>query len=365
MDVKGRLSWCGPCPPVKRTERLAGILEKEAVLRVGWAGGDEPTAAMKGGAMNEPVVVLVHLRESLAPYRRLLCDSEQVTYRFCRDRVDVEREIGLAHVILGTISFPAALLRKAERLCWFQVAGAGVDAVAESEALPPQVLLTRVDTGFGVPIAEYVLGHLLALTQRVDQVRIHQFARRWETLRTERLSGTTMGIAGTGAVGRVVAKRARALEMRTVGLSRRGAPVDGFDRVLDSKSFNTFLSELDSLVLCLPLTPATSNLIDRGALSQLKRSAVLINVGRGGLVDEQALVSALDRGDLRAAILDVFREEPLPVESPLWTTPGVVITSHQAGINDPRHVASFFLDNLARYLHGGRLRGCVDRSRGY
>jgi len=315
--------------------------------------------------MIEPTNVLVFLRESTAPYRELLVDSDSVRYAFCESEGDVEKRIEAADVILGSIGFPAALLARASRLKWIQVTGAGVDRFLAQGELPPGVLLTRAVLSFGDQISEYVIAHLLALTQRLRTVYELQAGRHWEPLTVEFLRGRTLGVAGVGAIGQAVAERARAMGMRTVGLTRSARALAGFDGSCGSDERDAFLTELDVLVLCLPLTGETRGWIGREELACMKPSAILVNVSRGAVVDEPALIDALRERRIRAAVLDVFAEEPLPATSPLWALDNVTITSHHAGLNVPAEMIEFFLENLARFRSGRPLEGLVDPERGY
>jgi len=315
--------------------------------------------------MRRPLSVLVFTRESDVPYRARLIDSDAAKYRFCESEAEVAEAIAVADVVLGSVAFPAPLLARAERLKWIQVTGAGVDAFLSQGEIPDSVVLTRADLSFGDRIAEYVIGHLLALTQRVPETYRLQAGRRWEPLTVELVAGRTMGVAGTGSIGRAVAQRARGMGMRTVGLSRSGRAHGEFDACLGVESLRDFLGDLDVLVLCLPLTPETRGMLGGNQFAAMKPSAILVNTSRGAIVDEEALVDALRQRRIRAAILDVFSEEPLPASSPLWTMDNVTVTSHQSGLNVPGEVADFFLDNLARFLAGQPLRGLVDPRRGY
>jgi phosphoglycerate dehydrogenase-like enzyme len=315
--------------------------------------------------MREPLNVLVFTRESSAPYRAQLIGSEEVRYLFCESEESVAVRIEEADVILGSVNFPARLLPRASHLGWIQVTGAGVDGFLAQGNLPADVLLTRVDVSFGDRIAEYVIGHLLARTQRLRDVHRLQDARRWEPLTVEPLKGQTMGVAGTGAIGRVVAERARGMAMRTVGLSRTARELAEFDACYGPEHLSEFLSDLDVVVLCLPLTPATCGLIGREELARMKQTAILVNTARGALVDEAALIDALREKVIRGAILDVFTEEPLPEASPLWTMDNVTITSHHSGLNVPDEIIAYFLANLARFRTGELLQGLVDPQRGY
>ena len=305
------------------------------------------------------------MRESTAPYRARLVDSDAVRYVFCESEEDIARNVESADVILGSIQFPTAHLSRAKRLRWIQVTGAGVDGFLAGTEIPAGILLTRADLSFGEQIAEYVIGHLLARTQRLRTVYALQRERRWEPLTVGFLRGRTLGVAGAGSIGSAVADRARAFGMRTAGLTRSGSTRSAFDASYGADQRNAFLADLDVLVLCLPLTPETRGWIGRAELAAMKPSAILVNVSRGAIVDERALIDALREGSIGGAILDVFETEPLPAESPLWALDNVTVTSHHAGLNVPDEMIDFFLENLARFQAARPLKGLVDRERGY
>ena len=315
--------------------------------------------------MNDPLNVLVYLRESNARYRERLTDSDVVQYTFCESEEEVRQSIEDANVILGSISFPAHLWSSASQLQWIQVTGAGVDAFLAKQALPDGVMLTRADVSFGDQIAEYVLGHLLAIMQQLRSVIRLQEAHTWQSLDVEFLKGRTMGIAGTGSIGQAIANRARGMGMRILGLASTRREIQGFESVYAPDDLAAFLSPLDVLVICLPLTENTRGLIGVEQLALLRKSAILVNIARGAVVDEAALINALQHRRLRAAILDVFEQEPLPTTHPLWSLDNVTITAHHAGLNIPDDIIDFFLENLDRFQSGDRLNGLVDEARGY
>ena len=316
--------------------------------------------------MTEPTTVLVFLREPSAPYRARLRDSDTARYAFCESEEDVGRHIEAAEVVLGSIHFPTTYLERARRLRWIQVSGAGVDRFLAGSEIPAGVVLTRADLSFGEQIAEYVIGHLLARTQRLRTVYALQQAKRWQPLTVEFLKGRVLGVAGAGSIGRCVAERARAMGMHAVALSRSGSTgSSGFDRCYGASERNAFLATLDVLVLCLPLTPETRGWIGPEELAALKPTSLLVNVSRGAVVDESALTAALREHTIGGAILDVFETEPLPADSPLWTLDTVTITSHHAGLNIPDEMIEFFLRNLTRFRAGQTLAGTVDPERGY
>lgn len=311
------------------------------------------------------LTVLVYLRESMDRYRERLTDTADVRYVFCSSEEDVQQAALSADIVLGSITFPVRHLLRARCLRWVQVTAAGVDRFLLQGELPDGVVLTRVDVGFGDAISEYVLAHLMAQTQRLRDVYRLQRERTWVPLITDRLAGRTMGIAGTGAIGCVVAERARALGVRTLGWARTARSLPSFDAVYGADDIDPFLKQLDVLVVCLPLTRETRGRFGTEELHRLKPGCTLINVSRGEIVRESALLDAVRSGHLRYAILDVFEQEPLPLDHPFWSLSQVTVTGHHAGLNVPDDIIDFFLENLERYQSGASLRGRVDLMQGY
>lgn len=274
------------------------------------------------------------------------------------------RVAGELDVVYGW-KVPSALYEKAGRLRWLQAMGAGVDWALVPE-LPSHVRLTRAPGVFGPWMAEYVLGWCAFVTQRVETYRAAQREHRWiDSVLPARLRGTTLLVVGLGDVGRTIARAARGLGMHVVGVSRRGRPVPGVARVHRSARLGRVLPLADWVVLTVPLTPVTRGLIGAAELAAMKRSAWLINIARGAVVDGAALLEALRTRAIGGAILDVFPTEPLPAAHPLWAMDNVVITPHISGPSTPEEIAPVFAENLTRFLAGRPLRHVVDRRRGY
>lgn len=261
--------------------------------------------------------------------------------------------------------FPPALYARAARLQWLQVMGAGVEWALVPE-LPSRVTVTRAPGVFGPWMAEYVLGWCLWVTQRVPAYRDAQRRRRWmPDIIPARLGGTTMVIVGVGDIGRAIARAARALGLRVVGVSRSGRRLPETHRVYRVGALRRALGAADWVVVVVPLTAETQGLIGERELAAMRSSAWLINVARGPVVDEPALLSALRARRIGGAVLDVFDTEPLPADHPLWGIDNVVITPHISGPSTPEEIAPVFNDNLRRFLAGRALRHVVDRRRGY
>lgn len=262
---------------------------------------------------------------------------------------------------------PPGLLSKASRLRWFHKLAAGVDDLVLSGALPPGVVLTRTDGRvFARRMAEYVIAYILAFCQDIRRILAQQARHEWKPFLTSTAAGRTLGVAGVGDIGAEVARLAAALGMRVVGWRRSPGPVEGVERMYAGREqLPAFLAEADFVVLVLPLTPETRGLIDAQAFAAMKPGAYLINIGRGALIDEQALLAALRSGRLAGAALDVFEQEPLPPDHPLWSMENVYVTPHMSGPSVPQEVCQPFLENLDRYLRGEALHKQVVLDRGY
>ena len=267
--------------------------------------------------------------------------------------------------VLYAWKFPPQLYAKAGQLKWLQVMGAGVDWALVPE-LPPHVQITRAPGVFGPWMAEYVVAWCLWVTQRMKPYRDAQRQRRWDDhVLPDRLGGKTLTIVGLGDIGRDIARTARGLGMRVLGVSRRGRPVREATKMYPVAAMARALREADFVVLLLPLTPETRGIIGADALGAMKPTTWLINIARGAVVDEGALMAALEQRRIAGAVLDVFDREPLPPSHLLWKMDNVVVTPHISGPSTADALTPVFNDNLARYLAGRPLRHVVDRRRGY
>jgi phosphoglycerate dehydrogenase-like enzyme len=248
---------------------------------------------------------------------------------------------------------------------WVHCTGAGVDAWLEPEPLPTSILLTRTSESFGPMIAEWALARALAEAQRLGTLGAAQGERRWAPVEPAFLRGTTAVVLGTGDVGAHCARLFRALGVHVIGVSRSGRadPVD-FAEGWPVEALRDVVPRADWLLAMLPLTPATRGLVSREVLAAC-RGAMLLNAGRGAVVDEAALPEALDAGWLRAAALDVFAVEPLPPTSPLWAHPRVTISPHCSGPTTVAGAVAGFVECLAALEGGAMPRWVVDRARGY
>ncbi|HEY8449859.1 MAG TPA: D-2-hydroxyacid dehydrogenase [Bacillota bacterium] len=260
-----------------------------------------------------------------------------------------------------------SVLRAARRLQWIQLATAGVDRYLYPELQAAPVRITNVRGLHKDTIAEHVILMMLALARRLPEFFQQQAAARWHKLELSEIAGDTVGIVGLGSIGQEVARRARAFRLRVIGTRFSGAPVDVADQTFGPDGLEQVLRQARWVVLACPLTERTHRMIGAEQLDWIGPNGYLINIGRGELIDEPALISALQEGRIAGAGLDVFATEPLPAESPLWRLPNVVITPHVAGsLRDYiGRATEVFCENLRRFRAGQPLHNEVDKLRGY
>lgn len=306
--------------------------------------------------------ILVYHPEEAETYARLVRPPRGATIHCCGTPGDAARVIGETEVLYAW-GFPAHLLARAPRLRWVQVMGAGVDRFLVPE-LPAGVVLTRAPV-FGPWMVEYVFGWCAWVTQKMETYRAAQRDHRWIDTAPGRLRGRTLAIVGLGEIGRAVAKVARSFGMRVIGVSRSGRPVAQVERVYPVGRLASALAAADFAALACPLTPETRGLIGARELAALRPGAWLVNIARGLIVEEAALLEALRARRIGGAVLDVFDEEPLPPDHPLWDFPNVVVTPHVSGPSTPDEIAPIFNENLRRYAAGRRLAHVVDRRQSY
>lgn len=249
-------------------------------------------------------------------------------------------------------------------LLWVHGTGAGVDAFTFRRSFPADTLLTRTDEPFGAQIGEWCAARALALTQEVVGCWEDQRQHRWAPRAIRALRGSRVLVVGTGEVGRGVAATMDALGCEVHGASRTGAVRAPFATVVPVDRLGDAVADAAFIVLTLPLTEATWHLVDAPLLGRC-RGAVLMNAGRGALVDEPAILPALDAGHLRAAVLDVFEEEPLPPRSPLWDDPRVLVSPHVAGLTTVGGAGAGFVRVYQALERGEVPPVAVDPHRGY
>lgn len=299
--------------------------------------------------------------QSLQPGLEVIVENRNEEIERLLDRV----EIAVGH-------FPFQFIARTPALRWFQQWGAGTDWLMRfPEAALCDFILTNASGVHAIPISEHILAMLLAFARRLPGAIRAQQRHLWNVEdhpHAFELAGKTMLLVGVGAIGERTAQIASALGMRAWGVRRdptRAAP--GIDQMFGPDDLEKALPDADFVVLTMPLTTETRGMFGASAFEKMKPSAYLVNIGRGGTVDEPALIHALQSGQIAGAGLDVFAREPLPEDSPLWDMPNVIITGHYSG-DTPHYDAralEIFIDNLERYSNGTALRNVVDKQLGY
>ncbi len=252
-------------------------------------------------------------------------------------------------------------------LRWVHTISAGVDHLLFPELTVSDVVLTNASGVFNVPIAETVLAYMLAVVKRLPEFFEQQRSHRWHKLGLQELRGRTVGILGLGDIGSEVARLCRAFGMRVLGMVRHPRSNQYADEVLPPDCLHDLLGRSDFVVITLPLTDETRGLIGRAELAAMKPDGWLINIARGAIVDEGALLEALRERRIGGACLDVFAEEPLPEDSPFWDLPNVILTPHNSWSSPhiQEREIELFLENLRRYVSGEPLLNVVNKQAGY
>jgi phosphoglycerate dehydrogenase-like enzyme len=321
---------------------------------------------------NRQVMISIDLSDE--QIRMIEAVSDEVEIVVARSRDDQIAHISDVDIVLGSINrelfLKAVGARHASPQQWVQVQSAGVDSLLFPEFIESDVILTSMKGYVGVHLADHAMALLLALARG-----IHTALRdpRWEMRSSIRansleLTGKTMGIIGLGGTGVEVARRAVAFGMEVIALEPEDVQKPDFVKdVWKPERFHDLLAGSDVVTICAPLTDATRGMFDLDGFRRMKRSAVLINVTRGQIVDGPALMQALEEGLIAAAGLDVTPEEPLPSDSPLWNMDNVIVTPHTSGGSPARmdRLTQLFSENLRRFLTGEPLLSVVDKKKGY
>lgn len=311
--------------------------------------------------MNDCLIITTLAKEFAAEIERL--SAGQITSTACETVDEARRAYAGEPVLFGSPGMIARVIDEMPGVDWVQSSWAGVTPLIESGRR--DYVLTGVKGVFGPQMAEYTLGYLLAHTLKVHERQAAQTRREWYREHSDTLAGKTLGVLGTGSIGRDIARAAKVFGMTILGLSRSGEPKAPFDEVYDPGRLHEFLAGVDHLVSTLPATGDTHHLLDAAALACLRPHTVFVNVGRSNVVDDEALIAALGDERLAGAVLDVFDEEPLPEDSELWNVPGLTVTAHVAAISHPVLIVPIFVKNYALYKKGAPLRFTVDFSSGY
>lgn len=301
--------------------------------------------------LNDPAAPHLKWLEKLPPETRIVAGAAAEAFRQAAPEADV--------MLVGAV--PRELVEQvfgmAPRLEWVHVLWAGLDTLLFPALIESPVVLTNGRGVFSHSLAEFVIAGMLWFAKDIRRMRRQQREKRWEKFTVEELRGKRLGIVGHGSIGRAAAALAAAFEMKVVGVGRT-SPREEFDEVISTSDF---------ILISAPLTEQTRGLIGEAEFRRMRPHAVLINVGRGPVVDEKALIAALREGRIRGAVLDVFDQEPLPPEHPFWEMENVLLSPHCAD-NTPTwldEAMQLFLENFERFDRGEPLRNLVNKQAGY
>lgn len=267
-------------------------------------------------------------------------------------------------IVLGEPTLVSQVLDAAKQLQWVQSCWAGVESLCLPD-MRSDYLLTGVEGKFGHLISEYISGYLFALERGFFAMRANQLQQCWQPLPHRRTQELTVGIVGLGSIGQHLAGVLAGFGFRVTGMNTTGQPCEDVEQVYALENCDEFFGAVDYLVITLPSTPQTRHFLNTETLRKLPPDSVIMNVGRGSVIDENALINALQKGEIRAAVLDVFETEPLPPQSPLWAMPNVYVTPHVSALSFPQDVVEVFKQNYLRYLNNESLQHVVDFERGY
>lgn len=289
--------------------------------------------------------------------------NEPINLIFADDNTLGASQLDEAEIILADPSLIAPNLNECIKVKWLQSTWAGMSPVLGSTK--KDYMLTGVKNVFGPQMCEYVFSYLLYFSRKIALFSSLQAQKSWQPPELTSLKGKTLGIMGVGSIGKDVAGMAKQFGMKVYGLTHSSRDCSHVDEYFDFEHLSLFANKLDYLVCLLPSTSQTKNLINQHFLSSLPQHCALINVGRGSVIDDQALMNALQNKSLSAAVLDVFSQEPLEHTHPFWETPNLYITQHTAAISVPQDVFAVFAENLQLFHQHKKLNFLVDWSKGY
>jgi phosphoglycerate dehydrogenase-like enzyme len=312
---------------------------------------------------------LFHLTEekwaAAAKRNKPLAKNVRVTVGWDGDILD--DALRTADVMINSSPPRENLRERAPRLKWIQTTGAGVDQLSPFDWLPEDITLTNNSGAHGAKAEDSCTMSLLMLNAGLPEVLTNQRERRWQPIFSTPIEGKTAVVIGFGDLGQAAGRAAKKLDMELIAVTRSGKHTRPADVTYPVSRIDRALPKADFVIVTTPLTADTRGLISRERLGLLKRGAGLVNIGRAPVVDYAALTVKLVSGDMGGAVLDVFDQEPLPADSPLWTTPNLVIMPH-ISCDDPRYIDQLldtWFMNLERFMKGKALRNIVDRRLGY
>ena len=303
------------------------------------------------------VLILTEVQESMRQrYKQMLLERfPQLTINVVGHHTLVEPYIADVDVLM-CFSPPMAdhVVRDAPKLKWIQALGTGVDNIVDLPSLAKDVVVTNVRGIHGAPVSEATIAYMLSLARDMPGSVHAQDRSTWQRWPAQLLTGKTVGILGVGLIAEHLAPLCKAFGMTVVGITGNPRATPSFDRMVKRDDLLAVVPELDFLVTLIPMSAETHNIIGEKVFKAMKPTAYLVNVARGGVVDEAALIKALESGEIAGAALDVFSQEPLPPESPLWKTKGVTIFPHLGGYSEGYETRAMptLAGNMAKFLAG-------------
>ncbi len=277
---------------------------------------------------------------------------------------EAQKEVAKANILLGNPPMVSKHINAAKSVVWVQSTFAGIDALNEP-MLRKDYALTNVRDAYGEAMAEYVFSYILLIEKEMLANVEYQKQKIWQQRDVRVLRGKTICIIGAGSIGKCIAKIAKAFNMNTLGYRAENVPVEYFDEIFTGDDLKDCLPRADYIVSVLPRTKDTTDIINAKRISFMKQSAVFMNIGRGNAVNEPDLIQALKERRIAKAVLDVFKEEPLPKESPFWSMDNVYVTPHLSGYVLSEKIFEIFAENYKRFLRGDELMYRVDFTKGY
>lgn len=311
---------------------------------------------------DDPAPLLARLAANGADVDARTCDS----YAGLASQLEAFRPDAVYSVrFAGSADYPADALKSALGPKWLAVGGSGTDHLGGWD--PAQLTVTNSAGVAADMMAEYVFGSFLHFTLDVAGLEADRKSRRWASRSVRPLAGQTLLIVGLGKTGQAIARKAKAFDLNVIGVRANPVATENVDEVFATSDLAEIVPRADFIVVCVPLLPTTKALIGAAQFNLMKSDCVLVDISRGGIVDQQALAITLERGQLAGAALDVFEVEPLPESSPLWDLSNVLISPHCSSVYpgwDLRSV-DMFCENLKRWQNGQPLNNVVDPARGY
>jgi phosphoglycerate dehydrogenase-like enzyme len=325
--------------------------------------------------MPDAPTILLRLELPADALARLAATYPEARLVVCRGADDLAAHVAGAEAVIGGVELATQVVRDAKRLRWVQTSSVGVEGFLELIAERPEIEVTSARGVNTTPLAEHALMLMLSFARGMPELGRRQARRQWlgpswDTIpKVFELEETRLGLIGYGEIGRAIATRAKAFGMEVWALNRSGraSPGGPADRVLGPEGLHELAAAADHLVAIAPLTPETRGLVGAGVFALMKPSAYVYNLGRGAVVDHDALLAALAESRIAGAGLEVVDPEPLPADSPLWTMENVILTAHTAGYT-PRlsgRMVDFIAGQLRRFRRGQPLANRVDNSVGY